>query len=46
MSNYKYFSKMYTLVRVIALLFHCPLCLAELARMRAAAGIQNQVGEV
>ncbi len=41
MSNYKHFSKIYILVRVIALIFHM-----RLARMRAAAHIQNQVCEV
>ncbi len=37
MSNYKHFSKMYILVRVIALLFHCALSVA--------ACVQNQVCE-
>ncbi len=43
MSNYKHFSKINILVRVIALIFHSALCLV---RMRAAAHIQNQVCEV
>ncbi len=41
MSNYKHFSEIYILVRVIALLFLCTLSF-----WRTAAHVQNQVCEV
>ncbi len=37
LSNYKYFSEMYILVIIIALLLHCAVCLAS---MRAAVLVQ------
>ncbi len=43
MSNYKHFSKMYILVSVIALLFHCALSVWHACVQNQVCGVKRKI---